>query len=115
MKHKDEERVEVSLIPEIRQQERRLQQALQATRAEAERLVLQARQKTEAALEEMQQGVSASVDRLYTDGIQALQASHESRRARIRDSLRGFEQQTETRLSQAVQQIMRLVLPEEPA
>ena len=112
MKHKDEEQVEVSLIPEIRQQERHLSQELKAAHTEAERVVQQAQNKAEAALQKIQAEFNASVDQLCEQEIQSLHAFQEARRIQIHDSLRDFEKQAEARLPVALQYIMTLVLPE---
>ena len=68
MRNKDEEKVQSSLIPGIRQQEGQLQGELHQVQEEARQLLDLARQEAETSLEKVQGDVSASVDRLRVAG-----------------------------------------------
>jgi hypothetical protein len=111
MKHKDEEKVQSSLIPGIRQQESRLQEALQGVQQEADALLDQARQQAETSLDKVRGDFSASVARLRGAGLEALQQELEAERAGTHGAIQTFEAQTSARLPEAVHRIMSLVLP----
>lgn len=112
MKHKDEEKVQSSLIPGIRQQEGRLQEALQGAQQEAEALLDQARQQAKTSLDKVRGDFSVSVERLRAAGLEALQQELEAEKAGAQGAIQKFEAQTSARLPEAVQRIMTLVLPE---
>jgi vacuolar-type H+-ATPase subunit H len=112
MRNKDEEKVQSSLIPGIRQQEGQLQDELHQVQEEARQLLDKARQEAQTTLEKERGDVSASVDRLRAAGLQALEVSLESEESEAQKSIQKFEARTSARLPAAVKQIMALVLPE---
>ncbi|MCP4455061.1 MAG: hypothetical protein GY809_26670 [Planctomycetes bacterium] len=112
MKNKDEEEVESSLIPGIRQQEGQLQDELHRVQQEAQKMLDKARQEAQTSLGKVRDDFSASVDRLRAAGLQALEVSLESEESEAQKSIQQFEERISARLPAAVQQIMALVLPE---
>jgi len=112
MRNKDEEKVESSLIPGIRQQEGQLQDELRRVQQEAQRLLDKAQQEAQASLEKERGDFPASVERLRAAGLKALKASLESEACEAQNSIQQFESEISARIPAAVQQIMALVLPE---
>ena len=112
MKNVNEQKVQSSLIPGIREQEGHLQEELQVVKAKAAQLLEQARHESQVSLEKVRGDFAASVDRLRAEGLQELRVSLETKKADAQDSIQQFEERTSARLPAAVQQIMTLVLPE---
>ena len=112
MKNKNEEKVQSSLIPGIRQQEGQLQDELHRVQQESQKMLDKARQEAQTSLGKVRDDFSASVDRLRAAGLQALEVSLESEESEAQKSIQKFEARTSARLPAAVKQIMALVLPE---
>jgi len=112
MKNKNEEKVQPSLIPGIREQEGHLQAALQVVQQEAEKLLEDARREAKTSIEKARSEFSASVERLRVEGLRALKASLEAENEVAKTSIKQFEEQTCARMPEAVAQIMAIVLPE---
>ncbi len=112
MRNKDEEKVESSLIPGIRQQEGQLQDELHLVQEEAQQMLDQARQEAQTSLGKVRDDFSASVDRLRGAGLKAFEVSLEAENCEAQKSIQQFEERISARLPAAVQQIMAIVLPE---
>ncbi len=112
MRNKDEEMLESSLIPGIRQQEGQLQDELRLVQEEAQQLLDQAQQGAQESLESVGQGFSASVDRLRKAGLETLKTSLEAEDLDAQKSTEQYEASVSARVPAAVQQILTMVLPE---
>ncbi len=112
MKNKDEEQVQSSLIPGIRQQEGQLQDELRAVQQQASQLLEQARKEAKVRLEKSRNEFSASVERLRNEGLKAVQAELDAENAGAQVFVQQFEDHTSARIPEAVQKIMTMVLPE---
>ncbi|MCF7974727.1 MAG: hypothetical protein K9N55_12995 [Phycisphaerae bacterium] len=112
MKHKDEEKVQSSLIPGIRQQEGHLQEALEGVQEEAGKMLEQARQESKQAIDKAREDFSASVDRLREAGLEQIRLELEAEEAGNQASIQQFQASTEARIPGAVKLIMKLVMPE---
>jgi len=112
MRNKDEEKVQSSLIPGIRQQEGQLQDELHLVQEEAQQMLHRARQEAHTSLGKVRSDFAASVDRLRAAGLEAFEVSLEAENCEAQKSIQQFEERTSARLPAAVQQIISLVLPE---
>ena len=104
MKSKDEEKVQPSLIPGIREQEGHLHEALQAVQQEAGKLLEEARQEAKKSVEKARGDFAASVERLRAEGLQALKASLEAEKTEAQASVGQFEEETSSRMPATVAQ-----------
>jgi hypothetical protein len=112
MKNKDEEKVQSSLIPGIREQEGQLQDEFNLVEQKALQLLEQARQEAQVKLKKVRAEFSFSVDRLRDEGLKAIQEEIEAEKAGAQVFIQQFEDHTSARIPEAVQKIMAMVLPE---
>jgi F0F1-type ATP synthase membrane subunit b/b' len=112
MENKNEEQVQSSLIPGIREQEGQLQDELKAVKEQALQLLEQARKEAGVTLEKARDGFSASVERLRDERLESVLKELEAEKAGAQVFIQQFEDRTSARIPETVQKIMGMVLPE---